>query len=216
MKNLILLVLVLISSNIFSQFWGTDYVSIVEEGEFDDTPGVTIGKKFNDWRVCDQGTNWEHLELDGRNYVLFVCNILNSKGQDAMTLIGNVMSLGEEKAEIIADNVNGLLSAAGAEKKFTWDRYFMSLATTHNIKIQFEVFDDETFELLTPYAGQGKDFLVDISSQGSADDFVSVIFSNGILPIALLDTITTEFASYVPSNELSTEDDAIKWLEQYR
>ena len=37
MKNFIILTLVLISSNIFSQFWGTDYVSIVEEGEFDES-----------------------------------------------------------------------------------------------------------------------------------------------------------------------------------
>jgi len=191
MKIKIITALLLIPSLSAAQFWGTDYVSQVKEGVFNDYKQSTIGVAFDGWKQCDEGTNWTEFETDnGRNIVQYTCTSNEAKKEHALALRDWVFAaypsreegLKAESTQCLAEQFQQI------ECNFTWVKYFQVLQTPLNIIFQFTINVDDSFEISYIGAELGG-IEMDISSFGGVNDFLDIIMGNDTFNQNTIDAI---------------------------
>ena len=131
-------------------------VDFVKDGVFDDYQSTTVGQAFDNWQVCDSVT-WEEFETpNGRNIVEYNCFLKNS-------------------LSFYLTDKEGIYTG---ETLFANERLGKIIRQGVNLKIQFQIDLDDSFEI--NYMGASSEGFkeYDMAPLGSPDDFVNVIMSN--------------------------------------
>ena len=207
-KIKIIAVLLLIPSLSAAQFWGTDYISQVKEGVFNDYKQSTVGVAFDRWKQCDKGTNWTAFETpNGRNIVQYKCLTWEAKKEHALALRDSVFDKYPTREEGLKaePRMCEWERIQQIECNFTWVKYFSVLQIPIHIVFQFTVNVDDSFEI--SYIGavlsymDRKDQLheieMDISSLGDVNDFLDIIMGDDTFNLRTIEEIHTYIAKRV-------------------
>ena len=197
-KLKLILALFLIPSLSAAQWFGTDNVSMVKEGTFNNYKQSTIGVALDRWKQCDVGTNWTAFETDnGRNIVEYTCTSLEPKNV-ASSATRNAL-LGFDDATI--KNVEAQLclpqNARGLECGVTVEKIINALNPDKPLKffMQFTINVDDTFDadyIGVELQGVQMDLLdPDVGIGASLDDFLGIIYSNSTFPTAVFEALAT-------------------------
>tara|TARA_B100000427_G_scaffold329318_1_gene345066 strand:+ start:3491 stop:4180 length:690 start_codon:yes stop_codon:yes gene_type:complete len=207
----------IISLTIFIVSCGGGNVDLVKTGIFDDYKNTTVGKAFDAWGVCDQGTTWGDFETDnGTMIVEYKCNYLNSKKVAAGLPKGILSGQGSvEKANEFFKNfcagqqfgqmmTNPLQTLSGQneipECNLTFDRYIRSLATPSSIDVQFTINLDDTFQVT--YVGASMGSYSTSSVFPDMDAFLDMVMNNNVFDQNAVDVIVSNAAMYARDGDM--------------